>query len=1062
MTRGNWQRRVESAESRRMEQRDRKARQKEETSKKSEYQKYVRHLFSMIDEHYKNNSTKNAVVLHLWLDKVPLSALKKSSYHSDFTFEQKQLRENKKIIKASNSKKGCHPRSNADFNKNNKNDDDIQYCRQYFFYAQCSANTPVNANVINSPCTQKLSSCIHHLYHVKPSLVECISLRDSSYTNSGSMPSSTALISELKLSFEAAALRKKGSNGDDSRTSLSIVDSAMNALFHLGLDFSPQQHFLSSIAINEEQLDACSEKEEGHTTDTPSVFIQKYLAAEQVSVTNIVYVVMDGKFWYDRYRGSVLLPPPSFSMHTLDSTQKASICENSKSYGNSAMEVSCRKAKIPSNLLLFIFIFLPDQYVSTLSMVCKAYAKEIASNKNLWSFLLQRRGWPTSSFSMGHTTSVNNLEGRECNHYRNSYFSHVAALTLLQTLAQNITSLVSGGGKGGNPTRNNFINHFSANNYNFLSFRATNGAPNIDDKCATLKVLDNSNNTSGNVSKNDTIKAIGAFSRDGTIRAFELTAFGQKNNSTYNTRGAVRQIASVRATPLIRNSTLVAMDMDDKFIACLCHVPCDSALQYSKGRHTVLLSVIHIEDFWCSGTPGGESIKHPDRCLVRSKTSSFFNLEVAVFESIEQQLSFHSEEAVVLRGEASYTKYQCRPVISVSPSIAACGNGNFVVHVEMLAFFKNAHNEEEGHHSINNDLKHYIAVYSVRAEAVISMHEITSSIIANTMISSPSVVTSLNSGELSCWKLMACADNSTSTTNSHRSRSCAAYIYVCHEQPPFHLVLLHVLVESHKMGLDIASVVDCYPQYITSPLSSQDDLWTCSSVLSEIMPTSRMLAIAENAVGCSDDKTIFKAVLTFHNPSNDLTKESGSCSTTARSFTYENYIVDAMKSLGDQHLLIIGRMCSGDNRENYVESSSIEELMEDLNTLHTTQRPNMRLYNSRKRQWNYFSSIIGVPSGSEIWQVQLDALHRDQSVFPSDTATFPCLIVATSNRDPCIVAIPLGLGVIMIRIGEVTYGDESSTANMESATKSKSKKKKKIVTTPNGKKDGFARGMSLH
>jgi hypothetical protein len=140
----------------------------------------------------------------------------------------------------------------------------------------------------------------------------------------------------------------------------------------------------------------------------------------------------------------------------------------------------------------------------------------------------------------------------------------------------------------------------------------------------------------------------------------------------------------------------------------------------------------------------------------------------------------------------------------------------------------------------------------------------------------------------------------------------------------------------------------------------------------------------------------------------------------------------------------------------------MEELMEDLNTLHTTQRPNMRLHNSRKRQWNYFSSIIDVATGSEIWRVQLDALLRDQSVFPTDTATFPCLIVATSNRDPCVVAIPHGLGVIMIRIGEVAYNDESSTANIESATKSKSKKKKKIVTTPNGKKDGFARGMSLH
>ncbi len=1055
-----------------MEQRDRKARQKDETSKKSDNQKYVRHLFSMIDEYYNNNScnsTKNTIVLHLWLDKVPLSASKMSSYHSDFTVEQKQQSENKKINKASNSKKACHPRSNVDFNKNNNNDDDIQYCRQYFFYGQCSANTTINANVIHSPCAQKLPSCIHHLYHVKPSLVECISLRDSSYTNSGSIPSSTALFSELKLSFEAAELRKKCSNGDDSRTSLSIVDPAMNALFHLCLDFIPQQHFLSDIAISEEQLDACSEKEGGHTTDPPSLYIQRYLAAEQVSITNIVYVVMGGKFWYDRYRGSVLLPQSSFSLNINDITQEARVCENSGNCGNSAKDFSYRKANIPSNLLLFIFIFLPDQYVSTLSMVCKAYAKEIASNKNLWSFLLQRRGWPTSSFSVGYTTSANNSDGREqyeCNHYRNSYFSHVTALTLLQTLAQNITRLVSGGGKGGNQSSNNtkcnnFIKLSSANNYNFLSFRATNGAPSIDDKCAALKVLDDSSNNNGNISKNGTIKAIGAFSRDGTIRAFELTAFGKKNNSTYNTRGAVRQIASVRATPLVRNSTLVAMDIDDKFIACLCRVPCDSAMHYSRRRHTVLLSVIHIEDFWCSGTLGGESIKYPDKCHVGSKTSSIFNLEESVFESIQQQLSCRSEEPIILGREACCSTYQYRPIISVSPSIVACGNGNFVVHVEMLALCRNAHNEEERHHSINNDLKHYLAIYSARAEDVIAMHEITAGIITNTMMSSPSDGTSLNSGE-SCWKLMACADNSTSTANSHRSRSLASYVYVFREQPPFHLILLRVLVESQKAGLDVVSVVDCCPQYITSPLSSQDELWTCSSVLADIMPSSRMLAIAKNAVGCSDDKTIFKLVLSFHNPSNDLTKEGGSCSITEKSFTFENYIVDAINKLGDRHLLIIGRMCSGENGEDYVESSSMEELMEDLNTLHTTQRPNMRLHNSRKRQWNYFSSIIDVATGSEIWRVQLDALLRDQSVFPTDTATFPCLIVATSNRDPCVVAIPHGLGVIMIRIGEVAYNDESSTANIESATKSKSKKKKKIVTTPNGKKDGFARGMSLH
>lgn len=1070
MARGNWQRRVENAESRRLEQRDRKARQKEETSKKSDYQKYVRHLFTMIDEHYTTNSwnsTKSTIVIHLWLDKIPLSESKNSSSRNDVNFEQKQQSEHKKTTVASNNKKACHPRSNADFSKNNNNTPDIQYCRQFFFYAQCSANTTINANgSTHSPCTQKLpTSCIHHLYHVHPSLVECISLRDGGYNHSGSSSSSTALLSELKLSFEAAALRRNNSNGDNTQILSSIVDPAMNPLFHLCLNFSPQQNYSSDCATGVERLHVCNEKEGEHITCPPSVYIPRYLATEQVSVTNIVYLVMDGKFWYDRYRGSVLLPPASLSLTSNDNTKKANISENT---GNSAKEVRDKKANIPSNLLLLIFIFLPDQYVTKLSMVCKAYAKEIASNKNLWSFLLQRRGWPTSNISVGHTTSTNTLEEseqHECNHHRNSYFSHVMALTLLQTLSQNVTCLVGGGGKGGSQSSNttincnNVINLPTAKNYNFLSFRATNGAPNIDDKCVALKILNDLNNSS----KNDTIQAIGAFSRDGTIRAFELTPFGKKNNNTSNTRGTVRQIACVRATPLVRNSTLVAMDMDDKFIACLCHVPCDNAIQCGKRRHTVLLSVVHVEDFWCSDAFGGESVqfKNPDKCHIGGKTSSMFNLEAAVFESIQKQLNYQSEEPINLDKKACYNKYhkQYRPIISVSTSIVACGYGNFIVHVEMLAVQKN--DTEERYHSTMYDPKNYLAIYSADAEEIIALHEISTGINSDTAMSKPSDATNLNSKEPNCWKLLACTDNSTRSANSNRSRSRASYVYVFQEQPPFLLILCRVWVESHTAHVDIVSVVDYHPQHIVSPVSSQDEIWDSSSVFAEIIPSSRLLAIAKNAVCFNDGKTLFKSILSFHNPSDAMTEEGGTYSTTAKSFAIENSIVDAISDLTEYHLLIIGRMCSGEDREDYVESSSIDELMEDHNTLPISQRQNMRFHSSRKREWNYFGSIIDVPTGSEIWRVQFDALLRDPSAFPADTSTFPCLIVAASHRDPCIVAIPLGLGIIMIRMGEVAYNDERSSANMGSVTKSKPKKKKKIVTTPNGKKDGFARGMSL-
>lgn len=1072
MARGNWQRRVETAENRRIEQRDRKSRQKEDISNKSEYQKYVRHLFSLIDEQYGScSSTDNTVAVHLWLDRMPSSSSSKAAAGSNCNTinDQKQphVNNNNNNKVYNNSKKSIHPRSNAKLDDSNANNNfyNNKCCRQYFFYGQCCAKSN-NTNNTFSPhaiaLNQRQLPCIHHLQHVTPSLVECTSLRKGNNTTDTS--STSVLLTELKYSLEAATLRTiaSSSNTKDHLKLSSVIDPAMNILFHLPLDIVLQQQGADN-AMYQEQPDICGAErgEEQNILCQPSLYIQKSLVKEQISITNIVYVVIDGRFWFDRNRGGVVLPSPSPSLNDNNNnnpnTTVRSQNEQKLKKDNSndiCKETIDQRTMIPSNLLVFIFMFLPDQYVTILSMVCKDYAKEIASNKNLWSFLLQRRGWPTTTPAT-LATSENNLEDKEHNNNnfcRSSYISHVMASGLLRTFAHNVTSLVSGGGEGGtinsyNRTYNNFINLPMANNNYIMNFKATKGAPSIDDKCVALKILDNTNDNDDNMN----IKTIGAFSREGTIRAFELTQSSKNEASSL-----IRQVVSVRATPLMRDSTLVAMDMDDKFIACLCYVPNDSGIYSNERSHTAVLNVLRTEDFWCCGTNGKEMKPptHSDIFHGSSKTSSLLDLSTAILESIHRQHHCLDDDLMtpIPDVEAQFSKHQRHypPRVSVSPSIVACGGGNFILHVELLAHDRNNNSLEAKQDS--TEPKQYLAIYSASAEDFIVMHDITSSIITDAAGMTNSVANStVNSPTESSWKVIASFNTRTCKTIKQRSSGRSGILCAFQQQPPFRFFLAHVQIEFGKANFDDLSLLDCCQKLNVPVMSRQGILWQHNSLVAEIMASSKILAIAKNSAGFIEGETHFKSVVSFYNLPSALAVEGVSCSSISESHELNDCIVDAIYSAGKQHIIILGRMYLGERGH----------FLDEYNTMNISS-PQIRantVYGSRNGQWNYFASIIDAPTGYEIFRVQLDDLHCDQSLLHNFEPPSPCPVIAATNGQPCIVAIPLGRGIIMVQTGGMLYVAKDSAVGC--LTRSKMKKRNKIATSFSGKKDGFARGMSL-
>ena len=351
MVRGNWQKRVETAEARRNQARQRK--QKTETA--SLYKQQAAQLLRHLDR----------VPLVTRWDLVVYTDTPSATANDPPTIEQQQQQPKRRPRSDSHPPKKAHPRSKASHSQREQQHHQQQQthdhvedeeatqqkmCRSFFFTGKCDGMRKGGSARSNN--NKGLSSSTCRWQHL-----ETLCAADTS-----------------------AAAAAVPDDDDDNNN-----NNTMDCVYRL----HPPLRLLL--------LDSSSTKN-GAPPPPPSEQVTAALATpHQLKPAQMVYVVQNRVVLFDRYRGGWLFATEGDDGDDddyADAVQGRSVRTTQTTTSTTTTAIApARVEELPGAVLEHILLFLPDTAVGLACQVCRGWNKEIGSPA-LWRQLLDRHQWP--------------------------------------------------------------------------------------------------------------------------------------------------------------------------------------------------------------------------------------------------------------------------------------------------------------------------------------------------------------------------------------------------------------------------------------------------------------------------------------------------------------------------------------------------------------------------------------------------------------------------------------------------------------------------------------------
>jgi len=410
MVRGNWQKRVEQAEARRKEAKQKKV----VKSSKSVYKNLVQsQLWPLLDRYSLDtgeggdNNDDDDNILQLWVDAPPLSS--KGLYQNYQVGTNATTENGKELIddpspstkrkskragynKNNTPNKKIHPRSHENVHstpdegkgKKRSNSRDIieeeslLLCKSHFFTGNCSL-------VNGTKSSSKKSSLKHqqcHLFHYGRQMK---TLADVSLANKDDKDGNNEMKDILKCSADAAVRSiANTSNFEDEEGHGIAPTNSISMLYHIEIN----------LVKGGQQLNNHNRKEERESKETSiSDIVAFHLSREQCPIGSIVYTFLKKHLIFDRFNGGVII----------EERLQDEIFQNEQEENN-RLRIGCSESgdidtqndlkDLPVAVLEQILEFLPDESSGILPMVCRGWNKEIGkTSPALWEFLLSRRNW---------------------------------------------------------------------------------------------------------------------------------------------------------------------------------------------------------------------------------------------------------------------------------------------------------------------------------------------------------------------------------------------------------------------------------------------------------------------------------------------------------------------------------------------------------------------------------------------------------------------------------------------------------------------------------------------
>jgi F-box-like len=642
MVRGNWQKRVETADARRKEAKQRKQR----TDDRRQHKAWVGDCLAMLDRH-----GRRPLRVHLWTDAMasdgpPLLDIvdfiddgsggggggsgaggvlnSKAAKRRARSGSLSESHPDAGASSVASSKKKVHPRSSAAAAAAAAGDPGDEagrdvaaplLCKAHFFFGKCSECVPSSR--------RKSSGCRYVHYSSQYRSVASV-LNEKRATPVAGEDNSDARQKSVELSENAAGVLVEG-DGAMHKEAMEMVYYSCVELKHP--DEPESENEVAPLSLSEEILDA--------------------LAGMNISSSSVVYVVINNSLIFDRCRQGVLVNDREFLF-----ILKGQPCELGGGRRSSVEsvddEIESLETTLPGFILEHILTFLPDTSVAAATRVCKAWHHEIGQNSpELWKHLLQRRGWPIpDSLSSPE-------EDREAS--RAAFLQHYTAVRDLRAIKQGAAAIL-------------VKSNVAEVEMSYQDFAARKHAPShvSSFECVSVQVWSPSH-------------ILTAYARDCSLRLFETVPRGGGGGGcggvSVGADGLLcREIVCRRVDPYRntkrRHCSILSVGLDDETIGCLCRVMADSV---DVEAH--VLVVLSREDFLVgdgdySKSGQDESLRVID--IGEAVLNFLLSSDVADHQLLQVMDFLSSNEGEV--GDVE---------ILASRSVAACGHGRFMIEVSI-------------------------------------------------------------------------------------------------------------------------------------------------------------------------------------------------------------------------------------------------------------------------------------------------------------------------------------------------------------------------------------------
>ena len=1092
MVRGNWQKRVETAEARRRETKQRKLKSDE----KRIFKGWVHDLWQLLDQH-ESNLRNRQVTLHVWTDTVPSS----SPPLLDLLGQQQQDKQQSRgggCVRARSSsiesegstgtaggggggggrrpnhtsKKKVHPRSkeaaaSADSmstdNNNKSNGDDgfssLLLCQRHFLYGKCDGASGGGGGG-RKGCGGGAGACKYFHYASK----KYLSLAQV-------LPKDSAQLARVE-----AALQTDGGGGDSN-----TVEGALDMLYYSSLQAKPRSHEAATTRTRSTTAKN-NNKSEDEDMSSPSLSeeIMSELNRMQTPLASIVYVAADTHLIFDRNQdGGVLAGQLECLVHcngfrlSSSSSSLGDGGESSSLVGRSSAYVEELITSIPGAVLEHILTFLPDAAVAACCQVCRAWNREIrhALSPHLWLFLLRRRHWsappssttPAPSQPHNNNNNINNnnavlqslpesrpvnrpqaKEGGYAVYCRTMFQNHYRVLRDVRALALAAPSMMltlhhsqrppwmAGGTSSSNTKIHNLNVHNGApeKEVAYQCFAARKMAPNASDSCVSLHEWSPHHILAG-------------YAKDCTLRLFQASA--NTNTTTASVRLGCRELVCRSIDPYRstrkRTCTLDAVGLDETTIGCLCHV---SAQHLQRQQHQQqdchgahVLVVLSRDDFLV----GDDSSSTGDLSVIdvgEAVLNFILSLDV-----VDHRLLPLFDYLTDSGGEVG----DVMTVVSRN-SIASCGYGRFMVEVSISIPNDHMDVDDDGEAMIQLDRK--LVLFSANTHAIVWMGDSYPTPQLPLAATIPAVVSSLR--------------HSCSTGGS---RTACAIVTASITAPPTLLVSCQIEPTGHVQVPRSVENSNVVRQSIVSPQAYQAYPSQCLLVFpNDIVTSDTFFRLPVQGGRGGTEAREFKTAFCFFARSTLKMDDETKTESTASSHhevlhLLGNVRVHTMVSLRDEYIVALCTELVPSSRSTEDATIGTEDL--EGQWFAAEQQQQQELSDTR-----HAMLVIHVPCRQEIGRVPFAKNIAYGLLQPR---------LSTESNETLALAMG-GLGIAMTgydvrKLVDTTSwdlagsGGDGSLCSMghDSIDYGKHPKQAK-KKTPRGKKggskkDGFARGMSL-